>query len=79
MMNAANGFSGEDDDLPGRFFESPGEKDGGIQIEPIEREAFLSARSNYYRDRKLDKNGMPVPKVARQLGLRPLIIPKGDL
>ncbi len=79
MMNAANGFSGKDDDLPGRFFKSSGEKDGSIQIDPIDREAFLTARSNYYRARKLDKNGMPVPKVARQLGLDGLIIPTGDL
>jgi len=79
MMNAANGFSGKDDDLPGRFFKSSGEKDGSIQIDPIDRAAFLTARSNYYRARKLDKNGMPVPKVARQLGLEPLTIPTGDL
>ncbi len=79
MMNAANGFSGKDDDLPDRFFKSSGEKDGSIQIDPIDRAAFLTARSNYYRARKLDKNGMPVPKVARQLGLEPLTIPTGDL
>ena len=79
MMNAANGFSEKDDDLPGRFFNSSGEKDGSIQIDPIDRAAFLTARSNYYRAIKLDKNGMPVPKVARQLGLEPLTIPTGDL
>ncbi len=79
MMNAANGFSGKDDDLPDRFFKSSGDKNGSIRIEPIDRKAFLSARSNYYTARKLDQNGMPVPKVARQLGLEPLITPKGNL
>ena len=78
MMNAANGFSQKDDDLPDRFFKSPEESDGRIRTEPIDRAAFLSARSNYYRARKLDKNGMPIPEVARQLGLAPLKIPEGD-
>jgi aldehyde:ferredoxin oxidoreductase len=79
MMNAANGFRGKDDDLPERFFKPSGEKNGNIRIEPIDREEFLSARSNYYAARKLDQNGMPIPEIARQLGLEPLIIPKGNL
>jgi aldehyde:ferredoxin oxidoreductase len=76
MMNAANGFSGTDDDLPARFFKSPGDSDGHVQIKPIDRAAFLSERSNYYRARKLDKNGMPIQEVARQLGLAPLKNPR---
>ena len=69
IMNAANGFTEKDDDLPDRFFDSPGYKNGSIDIDPIDRESFLKARSNYYVVRKLDKNGMPVPDTARKLGL----------
>lgn len=69
IMNAANGFTAKDDDLPGRFFNSPGYKNTSIDIDPIDREAFLKARSNYYRVRKLDKKGMPVSDAAKKLGL----------
>ena len=68
-MNAANGFTEKGDDLPGRFFDSPGYKNTSIDIDSIDREAFLKARSNYYMVRKLDKNGMPVPDMASKLGL----------
>ena len=69
IMNAANGFTEKDDDLPDRFFTSPGYKNESIDVEPIDREAFLTARSNYYVVRKLDKKGMPVPETAKKLGL----------
>jgi aldehyde:ferredoxin oxidoreductase len=69
IMNSANGFTEKDDDLPDRFFTSPGYKNTSIDIAPIDREAFLEARSNYYVVRKLDKKGMPVPDTARKLGL----------
>lgn len=72
MMNAANGFTEKDDDLPVRFFTTPGYKGDGINIKPIDKEAFFTARSNYYIARKLNKNGTPVPKVARELGLEPI-------
>jgi aldehyde:ferredoxin oxidoreductase len=72
MMNAANGFTEKDDDLPVRFFTMPGFTDAGIKIQPIDKEAFLIARSNYYTARKLNKNGMPILKVAKELGLDPI-------
>ena len=72
MMNAANGFTEKDDDLPVRFFTMPGYKDDGINIKPIDKEAFLTARSNYYIARKLNENGAPVSKVAKELGLEPI-------
>jgi aldehyde:ferredoxin oxidoreductase len=50
----------------------PGYTDDGINIKPIDREAFLTARSNYYIARKLNKNGTPVSKVAQELGLEPI-------
>ena len=69
MMNAANGFTEKDDDLPDRFFSSPGYKNTSIDIDPIDRKAFLKARSDYYLVRKLDKKGMPVPETSMELGL----------
>jgi aldehyde:ferredoxin oxidoreductase len=69
IMNAANGFTEKNDDLPDRFFTSPGYKNENIDIHPIDREAFLTARSDYYSVRKLDKKGMPVPETAKKLGL----------
>ena len=79
MMNAANGFTEKHDDLPARFFTAPGDKGDGINIKPIDREAFLTARSNYYIARKLNKNGTPVPKVAKELGLEPIENAKPDI
>lgn len=72
MMNTANGFTEKDDDLPVRFFTMPGYTGDGINIEPIDKEAFLTARSNYYAARKLNKNGSPVSTVAQKLGLEPI-------
>lgn len=69
IMNAANGFTKKDDDLPPRFFKSPGHKDDNIDIRPLKREDFLKARSNYYIVRGLDEDGMPVLGKARELGL----------
>jgi aldehyde:ferredoxin oxidoreductase len=68
-MNAANGFTEKHDDLPDRFFTSPGYKNENIDIHPIDREAFLTARSKYYRVRKLDQKGTPDPDAAKKLGL----------
>jgi aldehyde:ferredoxin oxidoreductase len=69
MMNAANGFTEKDDDLPSRFFTMAGDQNSSVRIEPIDRKAFLTARANYYIARKLNQNGMPIPAVARDLGL----------
>ena len=69
IMNAANGFSQKDDDLPARFFKSQGYRDSSIQVEPIKRKDFLKARSDYYIIRKLDQTGKPLPETARALGL----------
>lgn len=69
IMNAANGFSSDHDDIPGRFFESPGYSEGPVRIGPIDRRAFLKARANYYSVRGLDENGRPLPEKIRELGL----------
>jgi aldehyde:ferredoxin oxidoreductase len=68
-MNSANGFGAADDDLPERFFTEPGTPGGGIKVPPIDREAFLQARHNYYVVRGLDKNGAATPETLQRLGL----------
>ena len=72
MMNAANGFAESDDDIPSRFFSTAGDQSSSVRIHPIDRKAFLKARSNYYMARKLNKNGIPIPAVAQDLGLAPI-------
>lgn len=69
IMNALNGFSAKDDDLPRRFFEESGSSGNSIEIRPIDRHAFLEARARYYRIRGLDKNGLPDPQKVEELGL----------
>ena len=69
MMNAANGFTIDDDDLPPRFFTEPGSDGVGLHIAPIDRAGFAEARANYYRVRGLDARGMPVPSKVEELGL----------
>ena len=69
IMNARNGFTAADDDLPERFFTSGGSSGDGIDVAPIDRDDFLAARARYYRIRGLDENGMPTPDKAAELGL----------
>ena len=42
-MNARNGFTAADDDLPARFFVMPGSEGEHIRVPPIDRAAFLEA------------------------------------
>jgi len=69
MMNALNGFSSVDDDLPARFFTEPGSSGNDIEIKPLDRRAFLQARAAYYQIRGLDAGGMPTKEKADSLGL----------
>jgi len=69
VMNAANGFSAGDDDLPARFFNEPGSSGDGIHIPPLDREEFLAARANYYRVRGLNADGMPTERKCKELGI----------
>lgn len=66
IINAVNGFSADDDDLPPRFFS----EDGHPQTPRLNRKAFLKARANYYTARGLDKSGQPVKDKAANLGLK---------
>jgi len=52
-----------------RFFTEAGSSGNAIEIKPVDREAFLQARANYYTGRGLDTNGLPQPEKAGELGL----------
>lgn len=69
MMNARNGFTAEDDDLPGRFFTMAGSGGDRSPIPPVDRAAFLATRTRYYAVRGLDERGMPTREKAEGLGL----------
>ena len=69
MMNAENGFTAQDDDLPPRFFSEAGSGDETLTIKPLDRTAFLAARAKYYRIRGLDQEGRPTPEKIAALGL----------
>lgn len=69
IMNAANGFTAGDDDLPERFFSEHGTSGGGVEIRPLDRKDFLEARRNYYAVRGLDDDGLPTPETRKRLGL----------
>ena len=68
-MNAKNGFNKIHDDLPQRFFKEPGSSGNNIEIQPIRRDDFLTARNNYYIVRGLDGNGLPTKEKSEELGL----------
>jgi len=68
-MNSKAGFGLDDDDLPPRFFNSAGDQEGVLLIPPIDRNAFLQAKNNYYKVRGLDENGAPLPRTMERLGL----------
>ena len=69
MLNCANGFTASDDDLPERFFSHKGGSFEDLEVPPLDREAFLEARGNYYRIRGLDREGLPLQDKAKELGL----------
>jgi len=69
IMNARNGFTAKDDDLPSRFFKESGTGGNNFDVPALNREAFLKARANYYRVRGLDQQGMPSKQKAQELGL----------
>jgi len=69
IMNSLNGFGDCDDDLPARFFSEPGTPGGGVDVPPLDREAFLAARARYYRVRGLDEEGLPTQAEAARLQL----------
>jgi len=69
IMHTLNGFDVCDDDLPPRFFTTPGASGSGIPLPPLDRQDFLEARRKYYFIRGLDDHGKPTQMKARTLGL----------
>ncbi|OGR40625.1 MAG: aldehyde ferredoxin oxidoreductase [Desulfovibrionales bacterium GWA2_65_9] len=69
LMNAQNGFTAADDDLPARFFTEEGTSGPGLPIPPVPREDFLACRAAYYRIRGLTPEGLPTRETAEKLGL----------
>ncbi|HPA71451.1 MAG TPA: aldehyde ferredoxin oxidoreductase family protein [Spirochaetota bacterium] len=69
VMNAQNGFTAADDDLPARFFTIDGTGGNGIAVPAIDRAAFLKARADYYKIRGLDKRGLPTNAKMKELGM----------
>jgi len=63
LYNLREGFSKEDDILPARFFE---EKVNG---RVIDREEFLKTRTEYYRMRGWDDDGVPKERTLKRLGI----------
>lgn len=51
-LNQLNGFDISHDDLPQRFFREEGSSSDNIKIPPIDRNAFLKARDDYYHIRE---------------------------
>ena len=69
IMNASNGFCATHDNLPSRFFDTPGSGGHGVEILPLCKSDFLSTLQKYYRIRGLSENGLPESQKARELGL----------
>ena len=63
LYNLHEGFSRADDVLPERFFAEPA--NGRI----IDRMEFLRTRTEYYRMRGWDDNGVPTERTLKRLGL----------
>jgi aldehyde:ferredoxin oxidoreductase len=63
LYNLREGFTRADDVLPERFFEEPA--NGRI----IDRMEFLRTRTEYYRMRGWDDNGVPTERTLKRLGL----------
>jgi aldehyde:ferredoxin oxidoreductase len=56
-INTLRGFRREHDMLPERFFTEPGSSGAGIEIPPLDRQAFEDALDRYYRIRGCDQDG----------------------
>jgi aldehyde:ferredoxin oxidoreductase len=69
IINTLNGFDAKDDDLPDRFFSQAGSSANNIHVPPINKNAFLSARTKYYGIRGLTQKGLPKKEKAKELGL----------
>ncbi len=69
LINHANGFDADSDDLPQRFFLEPGSSGNQINIPALDRETFLTTRETYYQIRGLTAYGTPLKEKTKDLGL----------
>jgi aldehyde:ferredoxin oxidoreductase len=69
IINSLNGFDARHDILPDRFFDQPGTGCDRFSVPPIDRTAFLSARSAYYAVRGLTEDGLPKKETEERLGI----------
>jgi len=69
IINSLNGFDARHDDLPDRFFKHPGTGCDRFLVPPIDRKAFLTAKSAYYAVRGLTQDGLPTKEKSAELGL----------
>ncbi|MFN2435805.1 MAG: aldehyde ferredoxin oxidoreductase family protein [Desulfotignum sp.] len=69
IINSLNGADARHDTLPDRFFDQPGTGCDRFIVPPIDRTAFLSARSAYYAVRELTEDGLPKQDTAERLGI----------
>ncbi len=69
IMNALNGFTASDDDLPLRFFEESGSGNADFDVPALNRGEFLQERASYYKIRGLDENGFPTQEKCEALQL----------
>jgi aldehyde:ferredoxin oxidoreductase len=69
IMNALNGFTASDDDLPPRFFKEPGSGNADFDVPALNRDEFLQERASYYKIRGLDENGLPTREKCEALEL----------
>jgi len=68
-LNTLNNITSADDDLPERFFSEEGTSSAHIRVKPLSRQEFLNARSNYYKIRGYDEQGVPTQALMERLGL----------
>jgi aldehyde:ferredoxin oxidoreductase len=69
IMNALNGFTASDDDLPLRFFEESGSGNADFDVPALNRDEFMQERASYYKIRGLDENGLPTQEKCEALEL----------
>ena len=65
IFNLREGFSVEDDVLPGRFSETPSDS----PLKGIDSEQFVRSRGDYYRLLGWDEAGIPRKNTLKRLGI----------
>ena len=68
-INTERGLRRADDMLPERFYSEPGTSGCGIEIPPVEKDAFEEALDRYYRIRGCNPDGTVTEARLQELGL----------